>query len=245
VSWIHLTCGEGHSRTAKNGVGLGSASEGQPFTPILIAVEKRTRKKAERKIRGVFEKVPGSGIWWVRHSDTHGRLRREKAGSRGMGVKLYQKRKMEALQGRKLPESIRHREILLSELLADAAEHTRLRYRGHRLGSDGKDYRYAALDAALADALGNRPAESVTAQEVERAIARLAEKRGWKPASFNRHKAFLSLVFRLGVEGGKVAVNPVRLVRRRREDNGRIHWLTADEETKLRAVIQGGRTSRV
>ena len=31
---------------------------------------------------------------------------------------------------------------------------------------------------------------------------------------------------------------PAVLVHRRREDNGRIRWLTADEETKLRAVIE-------
>ena len=82
------------------------------------------------------------------------------------------------------------------------------------------------------------PAESVTAQEIERALSRLAEERKWKPASFNRHKAFLSLAYRLGVESGKVQSSPVRLVHRRREDSGRIRWLSADEETKLRAVIQ-------
>jgi integrase len=42
----------------------------------------------------------------------------------------------------------------------------------------------------------------------------------------------------LGVESGKVQSNPVRLVHRRREDNERIRWLSADEETKLRAVIE-------
>ena len=39
-------------------------------------------------------------------------------------------------------------------------------------------------------------------------------------------------------ESNKVATNPVRLVHRRREDNGRIRWLSADEEKKLRAVIE-------
>jgi integrase len=191
-------------------------------------------EKSRRKTHGVFEKFPGSDVWWVRYHDAHGRLRREKAGARGMALKLYQKRKTEALQRKKLPETIRRRETLLADLLADAAEHIKNRYRGQRLGADGKDYRYAALK----DALGNRPAESVTAQEIERALARLAEGRKWKPASFNRHKAFLSLAYRLGVESEKVESNPIRLVHRRREDNGRIRWLSADEETKLRAAIQ-------
>ncbi|MBI2816333.1 MAG: site-specific integrase [Acidobacteria bacterium] len=191
-------------------------------------------KKEVKKVRGIYEKVPGSGVWWTRHHDAHGRLRREKAGTPGMAVKLYQKRKVQALQRKKLPETLRRREVLLSELLADAAEHIRQHYHGQRLGADKKDYRYATLKGAL----GSHPAESVTAQEIERALSRLATARKWEPASFNRHKAFLSLAYRLGIEGEKVQSNPIRLVHRRRENNGRIRWLTADEEKKLRAVIQ-------
>ena len=107
------------------------------------------RERQGRNPHGVFEKVPGSKVYWVRYHDAHGRLRREKAGTRGMAINLYRKRKTEALQGRKLPETIRRREVLLSELLADAAEHIEHRYRGQRLGADKKDYRYATLKAAL------------------------------------------------------------------------------------------------
>ena len=185
-------------------------------------------------MKGIYERVKDSDDWWIRYSDATGRIRREKAGTKSGAIILYRKRKTEALQGKKLPETMRRREALLAELLADAAENILHRYRGQRLGADGKDYRHAALK----DALGNRAAESVTAQEIERALSRLAQGRKWKPASFNRHKAFLSLAYRLGVESGKVESNPVRLVHRRREDNGRIRWLSADEETKLRAVIQ-------
>lgn len=32
--------------------------------------------------RGIFERTKGSGIWWVRWTDTEGRKRREKAGTR-------------------------------------------------------------------------------------------------------------------------------------------------------------------
>ena len=37
--------------------------------------------KQEKKVRGVFEKVPGSGVWWIRFIDAEGVLRREKVGS--------------------------------------------------------------------------------------------------------------------------------------------------------------------
>jgi hypothetical protein len=49
-----------------------------------------------RNPRGVFEKVKGSGVWWIRYGDTDGRLRREKAGTKAVAIKLYRKRKQEA-----------------------------------------------------------------------------------------------------------------------------------------------------
>jgi hypothetical protein len=32
--------------------------------------------KSRRNPHGVFEKVPGSDIWWTRYHDAHGRLHR-------------------------------------------------------------------------------------------------------------------------------------------------------------------------
>jgi hypothetical protein len=60
-----------------------------------------------KKVRGVYEKVPGSGVWWVRYADSTGRIRREKAGNKGAAIKLYQKRKTEVLQGVRLPENFK------------------------------------------------------------------------------------------------------------------------------------------
>src|SRR5208337_4929528 len=57
-------------------------------TDTLTDGQARTR----RNPRGVFEKVPGSGVWWVRHADKMGRIRREKAGSKSAALLLYHKR---------------------------------------------------------------------------------------------------------------------------------------------------------
>lgn len=59
------------------------------------------------KVRGVYEKVPGSGIWWVRYADASGRIRREVAGRKSAAITLYRKRKTEILQRKKLPENLR------------------------------------------------------------------------------------------------------------------------------------------
>jgi integrase len=47
----------------------------------------------------------------------------------------------------------------------------------------------------------------------------------------------LSLTFRLGVENSKVKNNPARLVKLRRENNGRIRYLLPEEEVRLREAI--------
>ncbi len=199
-------------------------------TAELTTVRSHQTAKLRRKSQGVFEKVPGSGIWWIRYADASGRLRREKAGTRGMAVMLYRKRKMQALQGKKLPETIRRKAVLFRDLVEDAVTYAREHHQTNR----ERDYR-ADL---LVELLGERPADSITPQEIDRQLSKVAREREWKPASYNRFKAFVSLAYRLGIENDKVSVNPARLVRRRREDNARIRWLSAQEESRLRAVIQ-------
>jgi len=64
-------------------------------------------KKATKKIRVVFEKVPGSDIWWICYFDANGRKRREKVGRKGAAIELYRKRKTEIMEGKKLPNPAR------------------------------------------------------------------------------------------------------------------------------------------
>ena len=59
----------------------------------------------------------------------------------------------------------------------------------------------------------------------------------WSPATYNRHLALLSLTYKLAIRKKKVKENPARLVKRLAE-NEKTRFLTAEEETALRAVIQ-------
>lgn len=176
--------------------------------------------------RGIFEKTPGTGIWWICYFDADGRKRREKAGRKSDAISLYQKRKMEALQGKKLPERLRARKVSFTELAKDALEYSRVHKR-----SFGDD---KIRMAKLTEWLGERPAESVTPQEIERW---LSAKSTLKPATLNRYRALLSLVYRLGMQNGKVKLNPARLVRQRKENNGRVRFLSTEEEHALRKVM--------
>jgi site-specific recombinase XerD len=192
----------------------------------LITSSKAAGKKG-RNSRGIFEKVPGSGIWWIRYVDAEGRLRREKAGTKGMAIDLYRKRKMGALEGKKLPERLRRAAVTFAAIAKDALEYSRV----HNTGST---YR---CDAGRMEVLlawfREYPAESISAKEIERRF----QKQEWAPATSNRYRALLSLCYRLAIRNSKVKENPARLLPHRLEDNARIRFLSPEEEVGLRKAI--------
>jgi hypothetical protein len=82
--------------------------------------------RSRRNPRGVFQKIPGkNSSWWIRYIDAQGHYRREKAGTWGSACKLYNKRKNEALQGRKLPETLRKASVSFAEIARDTLEYSR------------------------------------------------------------------------------------------------------------------------
>src|SRR4029077_80371 len=93
--------------------------------------DQETRRAKEMKQRGIFEKVPGSGIWWIHWYDAQGRRHREKGGTKSMAIALYRKRKTEALEGRKLPEKLRRAPMLFREVAQDALEYSRQNKRSY------------------------------------------------------------------------------------------------------------------
>src|SRR5438128_12272469 len=85
-------------------------------------------EEAMKKTRGVYEKMPGSDVYWIRYADASGRIRREKVGPKSAALKLYHKRKTEVLQGKKLPETLRNRAVLFTEIADDAVEYCQVGY---------------------------------------------------------------------------------------------------------------------
>lgn len=179
--------------------------------------------------RGVYEKIPCSKIYWIRFADSTGKIRREKAGSLSSANSLLAKRKTETLQGRKLPETLRIRQIRFEELADDALEYSK--------ANNAKDsYRVdKGRMKVLKKEFGSRVADSITPQEIDRWMAGTLSKRA--PATVNRYKALLSLTYRLGIANRKTTTNPARLIRQRTENNARIRWLRSDEENRLRTTL--------
>lgn len=199
------------------------------------------------RTKGVFEKKPGSGIWWVRYADATGRIRREKAGAKAAAIKLYSKRKTQVLQGEKLPELTRRRVVMFGEIANDALAYCKAHNQGHKFDA----YRIGRLEQQF----GNCRAE-LSIDDVRRWF----DEQDWEPGTHNRYKSTLSLTFRLALENRKVASNPARLLKRKREDNGRVRFLNqfepakteveflkphSTEESRLRAVIHSEHPSHM
>jgi len=125
------------------------------------------------KQRGVFEKVPGSGVWWIRYFDQFGKKRREKAGKWATARDLYIKRKAEILQGCKLPEKLRQRPVRFREVADDAIAYIKQEYA--RPADD------VARTEVVKEWFEGRAAESITREEVKAALNSATEGKKVEP----------------------------------------------------------------
>jgi len=183
------------------------------------------------KQRGVFEKVPGSGEWWICYFDQTGRRRREKAGTKSAAIQLYRKRKQQILEGVKLPEKLRRRAVPFAEIAKDTLEYSKATKVEEAYRIDGWK-----METILTWFRG-RSAEEITPQDIERKLTTLGDT-GLKPATLNRYRTLLSLIYSLAIRNGKLFVNPVRSVKRRKENNERVRFLEEREELALRERIR-------
>ena len=180
-----------------------------------------------KKPRGLFEKVPGSGIWWIQYFDASGRRRREKVGPKSLAQKLVERRRTDAHLGTKMPENLRARPVTFAELAERALAYSQANKRSH-----GHDIQRMP---ALIEEFGNRSAEEVTRGDIQKWLD--AKASSWSLGTRNRYLALMKLTYRLAEEADLIKINPARLVRQRKEDNGRVRYLLDAEETALRAMI--------
>lgn len=170
-------------------------------------------------MRGVYEREPGSGIWWINYF-ADGQRRREKVGRKSDAIKLYQKRKSDAHAGIKL--SVRG-EVMLSKLVDDVL----IRVQDYK---DLRNYHYKAK--MVRRELGSKPAALITPKDIDAWLTRFNT-----PATSNRYKAFLSLCYQEGIRNGLVSINVARLARHRREPKGRLRFLSHEEYHALHTTI--------
>lgn len=194
------------------------------------------RKPRQEKRKGVFERVKGSNIWWIRYTNEQGKRVAAKVGTFSAAVHVYEQRTAAIRLGVLLPNSPR-RGVRFSELAAEAIKFSE---KHHRASKDFKQRVNLAVDE-----FGNRVAESITTRELQDWVDEMAEEREWTGGTRNRFKSSLSTVFREGMRAGKITVNPARLIRRSKESLGRVRFLSYEEEAKLRKAIAATLPGRI
>ena len=86
--------------------------------------------------------------------------------------------------------------MTFGDLADDALEYSEAHKRSYRMDQ----YRMKPLK----DEFGAQQADKITPQDLERWLSDCADENDWNPATINRFKALLSLVFRLGMEDCKI-----------------------------------------
>lgn len=184
-------------------------------------------RKQVTKVRGVYERDPGSGIWWICYKDG-GVRHREKIGTRGNAIAMYQVRKNEIRAGKKFPSNMRSSGMTFSELAKEALAWSEEMH--------PKDLRNVkSRMAVLVTVFGSDVAETLSPQKIDQWLTSNTQ---WSAATKNRYRALLSMVYRQGKRHGKVTSNPARLVAPRKENNGRLRYLENEEEKALRKVLK-------
>ena len=97
-----------------------------------------------------------------------------------------------------------------------------------------KDVRnFKSRMAFIVETFGERVADEIKPSEIDGWLG----KHTWKPATKNRYKNVFGKTYKIAFADGRVTGNPARLVEQRAENNARIRYLLAEEESRLREVI--------
>jgi len=190
------------------------------------------RDKTREKTKGIVERVPGSGVWWIRWTDHEGKRHKEKAGRRSDATALLAKRQHEKLLRRKLPERLQGGATLtFGQLAKDALAHST------EENGDRTTKELALKLAVFSETFDNRPAEGISKHDIQSWLQEQTEKRKSSPATRNRYQAAFSLVYRVALDNEKLKINPASRIKRKPEHNDRIRFLSPKEEVKLTQVI--------
>ena len=147
---------------------------------------------AKVRVRGVFwrdsrkgtqtnAQTRARGDWYIRYTDQHGKLHKERVGPRTLAIELYRKRKTEVREGRFFPETAKKPVVLFDEIAEDFLTYSR----EHKKSAEHDEARMGRLK----ETFGGRAVGEISTQEVERLRADLGRK--LSAASVNRHLALL------------------------------------------------------
>lgn len=147
--------------------------------------------------------------------------------SKTVAKEILTKKKAEAVEGRyELPTK------KLSPRLEDFATEYFAYYQANR--RPRSVIRHTTSWHAMQPFLGGKRLDEIVPLDLER-YRRQRKQKGRSDVTINRELSFLRHLYTMAITWGKATENPVKKVRFARENNGRIRWLSLDEEACLLA----------
>jgi integrase len=203
--------------------------------PVKGPTEEPTQEPTKERVRerGIFEKIPDSGKWCIRYTGADGKRHEETVGRHGDAVDLLAKRLHEKLLAKKLPEKAITKDVTFAELAKDALLYSR------EANGERAEHDLAIKLGFIGPDFNDRVARMITKGDIQTWLLDQMDEKEWAPATRNRYQAAFSLIFRVGVDNGKIALNPASRIKCKAEDNEVVRYVSKEEEERLVAVIKG------
>ncbi|MFN8611585.1 MAG: site-specific integrase [Vulcanimicrobiota bacterium] len=186
--------------------------------------------------RGLFQRPPGSGIWWIRYHDENGKEKRQKIGSKSVAKRAYLHKKAEALRFKALPHErpvvvVPKERISISSLVDRYAEMTRVNLRNwkhyERYGQYWKDFiGHMDIDDVLPSHIEDYKAKRLGSTPKRHTGKRLTPV---GPATVNKEVKRLGRLYELARKDKLTKNNPVRDVKLLKEPPPKERYLLQDE----------------
>jgi len=174
---------------------------------------------------GVRKKV-GTRDWLADYRDGGGHRRRETARSRGEAERLLAKRQVEISQGNYMAPRSGGR-MKFKDLATQAMARKKLRLRPLSYKTDERRLKQ------VLPLLGHAPVEEIKAAHIDDVLAHL-KRDGISDSTVNRFHALISSILKFAVDNEILPANPAKKVKRYKENESRLRWLTDDEEARVK-----------
>jgi site-specific recombinase XerD len=181
------------------------------------------------KIRGIFERPPGSGVYWISYYDAEGKRRREKAGKLSAALDLLAERRLQVKKGEYIPPR-QTRSWTFRQLAEQAIKRKALRLTASTVNTD------AGRLTKLLPHIGHMRFDRIMPEKIEQVLEALKDT-GLTDSTLNRYRTFISSVFTFALKANLVSMNPCARVDRYKENDPRIRWLRPEEEERIRKAL--------
>lgn len=176
---------------------------------------------------GVFEKVKGSGVWWIRWTDERGKRPERKIGPF----------KAACLASEQVRSKVRLAHVA-PELLESQQRPVSLLHAMNHFVDNSQNSARSQYEERRYKALWNRQFPRVNLRDVKpEALERWRtqqKRKGLKPSSIRRAEAFLSKVFSVAIRHQWASSNPVKQLDPIKIDNKKTRFFSPEELRKIR-----------